>query len=447
MYNTLHYLVESVDLRNHPLTNDTAKNRKSYYLALSYIVQKTVADHQIEIAADTKEYISKRLELYCEKLRTDIKTTNHKNKSIEAPASCLRWYCRAKQRLWLMCDLALILLDKPLIQAAATIFKQSLPHKSQADIDILVDGLLNDGPVYSRYPQAEDQIRQYLMNQSFFSKTEVRIIVTANMSAGKSTLINALIGKHVARTSQEVCTGSVCYLYNKAFEDGNIHLSANTLTLNATEQELQNYQWSGAISMASFFTRLVPTLSRICLIDTPGVNAALYKQHAKQTRDALLRQNYDTVIYVISPTNLGTNAERNHLLWVAKNIPHDKVIFVLNKLDNYRSCSDSIEESIQNLREDLNAIGFETPTICPVSAYFSYLLKLKISGQALSDDEKDEYAFFSKKFMRSSYDLSRYYTGCAITDKDTEELVLSKRAGLYGLENIIYRNLACGGSV
>lgn len=49
--------------------------------------------------------------------------------------------------------------------------------------------------------------------------------------------------------------------------------------------------------------------------------------------------------------------------------------------------------------------------------------------------------------MRSSYDLSRYYTGCAITDNDTEELVLSKRAGLYGLENIIYRNLACGGSV
>lgn len=223
-----------------------------------------------------------------------------------------------------MCDLALILLDKPLIQAAATIFKQSLPHKSQADIDILVDGLLNDGPVYSRYPQAEDQIRQYLMNQSFFSKTEVRIIVTANMSAGKSTLINALIGKHVARTSQEVCTGSVCYLYNKAFEDGNIHLSTNTLTLNATEQELQNYQWSGAISMASFFTRLVPTLSRICLIDTPGVNAALYKQHAKQTRDALLRQNYDTVIYVISPTNLGTDAERNHLLWVAKIFPMTK---------------------------------------------------------------------------------------------------------------------------
>lgn len=82
MYNTLHYLaVESVDLRNHPLTNDTAKNRKSYYLALSYIVQKTVADHQIEIAADTKEYISKRLELYCESLEQILKQQTTRTKA------------------------------------------------------------------------------------------------------------------------------------------------------------------------------------------------------------------------------------------------------------------------------------------------------------------------------------------------------------------------------
>lgn len=447
MYNTLQYLVESVDLRNHPLTNSKKKNKGNYYLALSYIVQKTIADSQIEISADSKQYISKRLELYCEKLKPDIKTMSNENKNIKALSSCVRWPWQAKQRLWLMCDLALILLDKSLIQVAATTIKQFLPHRSHADIDALVDGLLNNSPIYSCYPPAESQIKQYLNNQIFFSYPEVRIIVTANISAGKSTLINALIGRPVARTSQEVCTGSVCHLYNKAFEDGNIHLSANALTLNATEQELRNYQWSGTISIASFFARLVPTSSRICLIDTPGVDTALYEDHTKQTHDALLRQNYDATIYVISPTNLGTDAEKKHLLWVAKNISHDKVIFVLNKLDDYHSCSDSIEESIQRLREDLNNVGFENPTICPISAYFSYLLKLKISGQTLSDDEADEYAFFAKKFMRSSYDLSRFYIDCTITDSDTEEMTLSKRSGLYGLENIIYKNLVYGEQV
>ena len=82
------------------------------------------------------------------------------------------------------------------------------------------------------------------MNKDFISKEEKRIIVTANMSAGKSTLINALIGKSIARTSQEVCTGNVCYLYNKAYEDGNIHLLTNDLNLKATSEDLIEYNWN-----------------------------------------------------------------------------------------------------------------------------------------------------------------------------------------------------------
>ena len=112
MDNTLQYLVESVDLRNHPLTNSKEKNKGNYYLALSYIVQKTITDSKVEISAEAKEYISKRLELYCEKLRPDAKTVNSEDESIKALSACVRWPWRAKQRLWLMCDLALILLDK-----------------------------------------------------------------------------------------------------------------------------------------------------------------------------------------------------------------------------------------------------------------------------------------------------------------------------------------------
>ena len=59
-------------------------------------------------------------------------------------------------------------------------------------------------------------IKQDRLKKTFVSQKERRVIVTANMSAGKSTLINALIGKPLARTSQEVCTGNVCYLFNKS---------------------------------------------------------------------------------------------------------------------------------------------------------------------------------------------------------------------------------------
>lgn len=179
-------------------------------------------------------------------------------------------------------------------------------------------------------------------------------------------------------------------------------------------------------------------MSRLCFIDTPGVDAALYKNHTDVTHTALQNERYDMILYVVCPTRLGTDAEIKHLKWVLKNLPTKKVIFVLNKLDNYRDGSDSIEESVQGLKGELIKLGFENPIICPVSAYFSYLLKLKMTGKRLADDETDEYVHLSKKFMRPSYDLSRYYVNVQSEGGDSAEMKLSKRAGIYGLEKIIY---------
>lgn len=170
----------------------------------------------------------------------------------------------------------------------------------------------------------------------------------------------------------------------------------------------------------------------------PGVDAALYKEHSERAHNALLNDDYDTIIYVVSPTRLGTDSEKRHLQWVAKNLEKDNIIFVLNKLDDYHDFSDSIEESIQAFKEDLLKIGFENPVICPISAYFSYLLKMSMTGQALSEDEQDEYALYVKKFKRPAYDLSRYYERVQCLPTDSEEIALSKRVGLYGLEKIIY---------
>lgn len=438
MYNTLNYFVASVDLQKHPLLTSREKTRGEYYTALSYIAQQAITNSTNIKGTISIECVSKRLVLYKQTLCPNYEGKSNEKDVKNAVSACLRRPWRAKQRIWMMCDLALILLDENLMQIGSSIIKEYLSKRGQAEIDVLTEGLTTGKTIYSRFPKAAAQIRQYLNNQTFLHSPERKIIFTANMSAGKSTLINALIGKPVARTSQEVCTGSVCYLYNKAFEDNKVHLSANSLTFDATENDLKSYQWSGAISIASYFARLIPDSTRLCLIDTPGVDTALHKDHTKQTHDALLWQHSDVVIYVVSPTNLGTDAEKKHLAWIHKNVPHDKIIFVLNKLDEYRNCSDSIEESIQGLREDLITVGFENPTICPVSAYFGFLLKMKATRQPLSADEEDEYSFLAKKFMRSAYDLSRFYSDSECLDTDTEEVVLCKRSGLYGLEKLIY---------
>lgn len=431
------FFVEALDIREHPIKKAKMEIRIKYINALTYIIEKTIDkrnSHQTEI----KEFVDERLRLYQPQLLADTQITNINE---ELGVSCLLVFTkpwRRKYQFMLVCDITLILLEEPLVFQATAIIKGYLWHKHQGDIEQLVSLLHDERGIEKKYSPVSSLIKQYRVNNEFFSRKERKIIVTGNMSVGKSTLINALVGKPVTRTSQEVCTGNVCYLFNKAYEDENIHLLAQDLNLKATEEDLKGCDWNGHISIASYFVETSPNIPRLCIIDTPGIDAVLYKEHSKRAHNVLLNENSDMIVYIASPTQLGSDAERKHLQWVAQNLPKDKVVFVLNKLDAYRNFSDRIDESVYNFKEDLLEIGFKDPIICPISAYFSYLLKLRINGQTLSEDEADEYALYSRKFMRHSYDLSRYYDGVQCLPADSEEIMLSKRAGLYGFEKIIY---------
>lgn len=472
------FFVAAFDTMNHPIKKAKKAIQIGYLSALTYIVEKTLSEEdlgvepfhsaydiklytsennstqpltlvlrsvlqkrfseEMQLRTNIKQIVSKRLQQYKNQLfEDDVKTNVDEKRGV----SCLSTFTkpwRNKYRFMLVCDVALILLDETLVLRATKLIKEYLSVKQQADVERVYLLLHSKQKVEKKYLSSLPLLNQYRVNKDFFSKEERRIIVTANISAGKSTLINALIGKSIARTSQEVCTGNVCYLFNKAYEDGNVHLLAQSLNLCATADDLHDYDWNGQISIASYFAGIMSDVPRLCIIDTPGVDAALYKDHSKCAHDALLNDDYDTIVYVVNPTRLGTDAEKRHLQWVAQNLQKEKIIFVLNKLDNYHDFSDSIDESICGFKEDLLKIGFVKPVICPLSAYFAYLLKLKMTGQHLSEDEEDEYVLYSKKFKKSSYDLSNYYEGVRCLPTDSEEIALSKRVGLYGLEKIIY---------
>lgn len=394
-------------------------------------------------AVTIKKYISERLEIYKQQLapkevvfNKDCEAT--KKVALQAISACTSRPWRKKHRFWLICDLALILLDQSLTEQAVGVIKNHLSKKQCYELDELLTILWTSCAIPDKFSCAKQPVMQYRLNQEFVKKGEQRIIVTANMSSGKSTLINALIGKQVTRTSQEVCTANVCYIYSKPFEDEHVHLSVPELDLDANEDKLKGFQWDGTTAIASSFAGVACNVPRLCVIDTPGVNAALYREHSIIAHKALLDLKYDKIIYVITPTNLGTNAEIKHLKWVSENIPKEKVIFVLNKLDDYHCSSDSVEESISGLRSDLIKIGFENPIICPVSAYFGLLLKMEQSGLELSEDEQDEYDLLAKKFNKPAYDLSHFYDGVQSASDDDENIRLSKKSGLYGLEKTIY---------
>lgn len=412
------------------------KNTKiRYYDTLDYLVRQCVNE---------AEYINIRLLQYRIMLIgseiANTLTTKNRDSSIRSIINdrCRPWMW--KYRFWLMCDIALITAERAAVENAQRVMAGYLSKRQCALLDILVTTLFTDNIIPQKLFFAENLIQQFRMNRKFMAQPEMRILITANMSAGKSTLINAFIGKPIVRTSQEACTANLSYLFNKPFEDNSVHLLASPLNLNASHNDLMNAEKGNISYVASYFRALTQPKARVCFIDTPGVNSAINRDHGKLTRKALADEKYDKLLYVLNANNLGTDEELRYLKYVSENVPKDKVIFVLNKLDNFRSAEDSISASIEGVRNDLLQLGYENPIICPLSAYFALLLKMKKNGDSLNEDEEDSYNLYVKKFSKAEYDLSISFDKIIISPQMLEDelSILALKCGLYGLENILY---------
>ncbi|MDR2132561.1 MAG: dynamin family protein [Clostridiales Family XIII bacterium] len=433
--------VTSQSLSNHPMLKAKSKIRTNYCAVFEFFARA---------CATNVEYVDARLVQYRKAFEVGqnaaLLTDSTRDAVIRSVVNDAIRPWRRKYRYCLLCDLALVLLDEQLIAEAQ---KQICGYLSKRQIR-LIESLgqiimCDESPtsIPSIYAFVADLISQYHINREFVSLSEKRFMVTANVSAGKSTLINALIGKPVTRTSQEICTANLCYLYNKPFEDGAIHLLASPLNLSASREDLFQINKTAVGYIALFFQALAEIRERICIIDTPGVNSAINRSHGKMARHTLIEESYDKLIYVFNANHLGTEEEYRHLRFVAENVPKNKVIFVLNKLDDFKKEEDSIDASIEGVRNDLLRLGYENPTICPLSAYFALLIKMRKNGEVLTEDEMDEYEFCAKKFMKPEYDLSRYYDHFGRSHSNSDDFtVLAIKSGLYGFESILYGGMS-----
>lgn len=281
-------------------------------------------------------------------------------------------------------------------------------------------------------------------NRTFTNEVPTTIIVTANMSAGKSTLLNALVGKKVNKTQNDACTAKIHYIVNKPFEDGFSYEFDHLLELNAdykTLMEDNTANHSPEIMVSTFFRTVGTTSKRIWFIDTPGVNSSQDIAHRELAEKTICETNADLLIYLLNSENIGTEDDRKHLLFILEKY-HGKILFVVNKLDRFRKKEDSVSNTLDAVVADLIEMGFNNPTVVPISSYAAYLAKMKIFGETLDEDEQDEYDRMSRKLKKPEYQFGAYYPADvqgsipSIETDESNQLLL--HSGLLHLENIIY---------
>lgn len=427
-------------LKDHPIISERDDYKQKYINVLEYFVQKYSAKDP---------WANQTLNLYVKELLgssikykyIDFKLRHDSKPVLATKFRSLKFF---SYRYCLIIDCIFICAygDK---RKGELIFAElsSLYHKryqkkirkvfdSLYDLSISIDGI--------------DKI-QYLKtcwneNQSFITQKAIKVIVTANMSAGKSTLLNALIGKKVNKTQNDACTAKIHYIVNKPYEDGFCYKLDSLLELDSDYDSLMkdnSENQSSEIMVGTSFRTTNTDTKRIWLIDTPGVNSSQNVSHREITEEAICNTDADLLIYLLNGENIGTDDDRKHLLFLLENY-QGKILFVVNKLDCFRK-EDSIKDTLNTVISDLINIGFEAPNVVPLSAYAAFLSKKKIFLDSLDEDEQDEFDRMSRKMKKNEYQLDTYYPvdiqSNIHINNDDENHRLLLHSGLLHLEYII----------
>ncbi len=305
----------------------------------------------------------------------------------------------------------------------------------------LYEVLIGDADACETLDQTEYLVECVEKNMHFIRQQERFILVTANMSAGKSTLLNAIIGKKVNKTQNDACTAKTHYLMNKSYEDNLTYEFDYSLELDASKEVLMEdneSNLSSDIFVGTRFRTIMDVNVPMCFIDTPGVNSSQDKRHKEITEKDIIESKYEKLMYIMNGENIGTDDDRRHLEFVAENFK-GTIIFVVNKLDRFRK-EDSITETLAKIKKDLEKLGFSNPIVCPISAYAAYLAKMSMFGEKLNDDEMDELERCYRKLCKDEYQLNKYYPfeyqNISVAEEKNQMLLL--HSGILSLEKILY---------
>lgn len=262
----------------------------------------------------------------------------------------------------------LIEIEKPILNEAITIIRKAAPMMEE--VELLVDAA-------SR------------LSEPFL------LVIVGEFNSGKSTFINALLGRQ--------------YL-----QEGVVPTTNEITLLSYSEVESENFERCEKHPDGQFMCYLsVPILKEMNLVDTPGTNVILQRQQ-RLTEEYVPRA--DLVLFVLSSDRPLTESEVGFLQYVQQ--WKKKVVFILNKLDLYRN-SNELEEATAFVKENaMKLLTADDVTLFPVSSRSA--LEAKLSYSKNSDGKHSTEAMYNDPRWRSSkfFELEDYLL--SFLDSSTE---------------------------
>ena len=229
-----------------------------------------------------------------------------------------------------------------------------------------------------------DALKDPVIIDSFKQATSAQfcINVVATMSAGKSTLINALLGKKLMPMANMATTATIVRIIASTQEQFSaIAKGKNDEEIardeNITYETMETWNDDERISSIDIYGP-IPCVDnigmRLVLIDTPGPNNSRDDRHKAMTYGMLESSEKSLVLFVINANQQATDDESALMDYVSDCMKkggkqsRDRYIFAVNKLDTYDPDNERIVTVLDAVKETLDKRDIVEPNLFPTAA-------------------------------------------------------------------------------
>ena len=338
--------------------------------------------------------------------------------------------------------------------------KERIPSKETSDKEALIEDVFEEirkGPFEGFFDGFRDEGVIDAFNNA--KSKDFKVCVVATMSAGKSTLINAMLGQKLMPSKQEACTAIITRIkdvsrdnipfkaevYNKENHPTETHerLTYSIMERLNADNNVSEIKVSGNIPFVSSED------VSLVLIDTPGPNNARDGKH-KEVQSEFLQKESNTLVLYIMTGEFGTIDDDYTLKSVAKSMGEvgkqskDRFIFVVNKLDTRKKDDGELENTLENVKVFLSTHGIKNPNIFPAAAEPALYIRLK---QMLGDNADAQVTKIAKRaiedFNENIDDVDLHFDKYSslpkgIKSKIENELAAAKKKNDSGQEAVIH---------
>lgn len=224
---------------------------------------------------------------------------------------------------------------------------------------------------------------------------DYRFAVLSTMSSGKSTLINALLGKDILPSENQACTGKIFEISNFKIENEIIQALKNEEVVfsEIDKDKLSELNNNNEIDKIKIGVKFYGINKEIVLYDTPGVNNYMNKDHEEVTYNFLEKNEIKNIIYILNATQIGVNDDKKFLLDLKEFYKNQEIniIFLLNKIDTIDSEYENKNLILENTKDYLKNLGFENSILIPTSAQIAKILRKGINNNLETRRERLEF--------------------------------------------------------